>query len=115
MPSSTLAWRSPPATPRSSGFLAATTTPPDRISARLTVHRQHQCLARPPLTQISRRQFLRWLATLGAASATVAGYGVLFEPLMRLKIARYDLRPKAWPPGFTLTIAAVADLHACRP
>src|SRR5262245_22373267 len=64
---------------------------------------------------ISRRQFLRWLATLGAAGAAAAGYGVLFEPLMRLKIARYDLRPKAWPPGFTLTIAAVADLHACRP
>lgn len=64
---------------------------------------------------ISRRQFLRWLATLGATGVAVAGYGVLFEPLMRLKIARYDLRPKAWPSGFSLTIVALADLHACRP
>jgi len=64
---------------------------------------------------ISRRQFLRWLATLGATGVAVAGYGVLFEPLMRLKVARYDLRPKAWPSGFSLTIAALADLHACRP
>jgi predicted MPP superfamily phosphohydrolase len=64
---------------------------------------------------ISRRQFLRWLATLGATGVAVAGYGVLFEPLMWLKIARYDLRPKAWPSGFSLTIAALADLHACRP
>jgi predicted MPP superfamily phosphohydrolase len=64
---------------------------------------------------ISRRQFLRWAATLGAAGAAAAGYGVLFEPLMRLKIARYDLQPKSWPSGFKLTIAALADLHACRP
>ena len=64
---------------------------------------------------ISRRQFLRWLATLGATGVAVAGYGVLFEPLMRLKLARYDLRPKTWPSGFSLTIAALADLHACRP
>jgi hypothetical protein len=64
---------------------------------------------------ISRRQFLRWLATLGATGVAVAGYGTLFEPLMRLKIARYDLRSKAWPSGFPLTIAALADLHACRP
>jgi len=64
---------------------------------------------------ISRRQFLRWAATLSAAGAAAASYGVLFEPLLRLKIARYDLQPKAWPSGFKLTIAALADLHACRP
>lgn len=64
---------------------------------------------------LSRRKFLKWVASLGASGAAVAGYGFLFEPLLRLKIARYDLQPKAWPAGFKLTIAALADLHACRP
>ena len=42
-------------------------------------------------------------------------YGFAVEPLLRLRVARYDLRLERWPPGFNLTIAAVADLHACRP
>src|SRR6185436_12730978 len=62
-----------------------------------------------------RRQFLRWMASLGAVAAATAGYGFVVEPLWRLKVARYDLQPKQWPKGFKLTIAALADLHACRP
>src|SRR5262245_13881024 len=64
---------------------------------------------------ISRRQFLRWLATLGATGALLATYGVVIEPLLRTRVARYSLRPKRWPEGLELTIAAVADIHACRP
>jgi predicted MPP superfamily phosphohydrolase len=63
---------------------------------------------------ISRRQFLRWLAALAAAGAFTLGYG-LFEPLMRPRITRYDLRPKRWPAGLDLTIAVLADFHACQP
>ena len=55
------------------------------------------------------------MASLGAVGAAVATYGFVLEPLWRLKVARYDLQPKQWPKGFKLTIAALADLHACRP
>jgi predicted MPP superfamily phosphohydrolase len=64
---------------------------------------------------ISRRQFLRWLAMLGATGALTAAYGVGIEPLLRLRVARYDLRPPRWPQGLELTVAALADIHACRP
>jgi predicted MPP superfamily phosphohydrolase len=63
---------------------------------------------------ISRRQFLRWLAALGAAGAFTLGYG-LFEPLMRPRITRYDLKPIRWPAGLDLSIAVLADFHACEP
>ncbi len=63
---------------------------------------------------ISRRQFLRWLAALGAAGAATLGYGI-YEPLMRPRITRYDLRPARWPAGSELTIAVLADFHACDP
>jgi len=64
---------------------------------------------------ISRRQFLRWLATAGAVGALAATYGFVIEPLIRPRIARYVLRPDRWPAGLELTIAALADIHACRP
>jgi len=63
---------------------------------------------------ISRRQFLRWLAAFGAGGALTFTYGAV-EPLLRPRIARYALRPARWPDGLELTIAVLADLHACRP
>jgi uncharacterized protein len=63
---------------------------------------------------ISRRQFLRFVATSGAAGAAATGYAFA-EPLLDLKITRYDFTPKRWPNGFTLKIAALADLHASEP
>ena len=47
---------------------------------------------------ISRRQFIRWLGLLGAVGATTLGYAV-FEPLMRPRTTRYDLRPGRWGVG----------------
>ena len=64
---------------------------------------------------ISRRQFLRWTATVGAIGALTGTYGFLVEPLWRLKIARYELEPERWPQGLELSIAALADIHACEP
>jgi hypothetical protein len=64
---------------------------------------------------ISRRQFLRWVLSLGAVGALAAGYATLVEPLMRPRVTRYRLTPPGWPKDFSLTIAALADLHACRP
>jgi uncharacterized protein len=64
---------------------------------------------------ISRRQFLRFLAGVGAFGVSTASYGFGIEPVLRLRIARYDINPPRWPAGFQLKIAAVADLHACDP
>jgi predicted MPP superfamily phosphohydrolase len=63
---------------------------------------------------ISRRQFLKVIGGLGALSASTAAYG-FGEPLLRLRVARYELTPPQWPANFQLKIAVIADLHACDP
>jgi uncharacterized protein len=63
---------------------------------------------------ISRRRFLRFIGGLGAFSASTAAYG-FGEPLLRLRVARYELTPPKWPANFQLRIAVIADLHACDP
>ncbi len=60
----------------------------------------------------------RFIAGLGAGAATafgLAGYAFGIEPRYRLNITRYRLSPPGWPAGQRLTIAVVADLHACEP
>ena len=64
---------------------------------------------------ISRRQFLRFVAGFGAFSASTAAYGFGIEPLLRLRVTRYEISPPQWPAGFQLKIAVIADLHACDP
>ena len=63
----------------------------------------------------SRRQLFRFVAGLGAFGASTAAYGLGVEPVVRLRVARYDILPPQWPADFQLTIAVVADLHACDP
>ena len=64
---------------------------------------------------ISRRHFLRFFAGLAAFSASTSAYGFGIEPLLRLRVARYDILPPQWPADFELKIAVVADIHACAP
>jgi predicted MPP superfamily phosphohydrolase len=64
---------------------------------------------------ISRRQFLRWLAAFGVGGAATAAYGVAVEPMLAPRITRYELTPDRWPAGLDLTIAVIADIHACDP
>src|SRR6266700_7387913 len=59
---------------------------------------------------ISRRQFLRFIAGVGALGASTATYGFGIEPVLRLRVARYNITPPQWPAGFQLKIAAIADL-----
>src|SRR6266850_6217954 len=75
------------------------------------------CSSSPSLVNamISRRQFLRWLTVLGTAGFTASAYGFGVEPLLRLQTTRYRVTPRQWPPDLELTIAVLADLHACRP
>ena len=37
------------------------------------------------------------------------------EPLLRPRVTRYDLKLPRWPDDLHLTIAAIADVHACKP
>ena len=64
---------------------------------------------------ISRRQFFRFIAGLGAFSASTTAYGFGVEPVLRLRVARYHIMPPQWPADFQLKIAVIADLHACDP
>src|SRR5436305_12294270 len=64
---------------------------------------------------ISRRHFIRFMAGLGAFGASTTAYGFGIEPELRLRVARYDIQPPQWPADFRLTIAVIADLHACDP
>jgi predicted MPP superfamily phosphohydrolase len=63
---------------------------------------------------ISRRHFFRFLAGLGAFSASTAAYG-FGEPVLRLRVVDYHIQPPQWPQDFPLKIAIVADIHACDP
>ena len=51
---------------------------------------------------------------LGAVGVSTTAYG-FSAPLLRLRVARYDLSPPQWPAGLKVRIAAIADLHACDP
>jgi len=59
----------------------------------------------------SRRHFLSFM---GASGFSTAAYGVS-EPVLRLGVTRYNVSPPQWPSDFQLSIAAVADIHACDP
>jgi predicted MPP superfamily phosphohydrolase len=64
---------------------------------------------------ISRRGFLKGLARIGLGAAALSSYAVLIEPLLRQRTTQYDLKLGNWPAGLDLSIAVIADLHACEP
>lgn len=64
---------------------------------------------------ISRRTFLQFFGSTMALGIGTAGYAFGYEPLVRLNVTRYQLQPRNWPHDFTLKIAALADLHICKP
>jgi predicted MPP superfamily phosphohydrolase len=64
---------------------------------------------------ISRRQFVQLLGGIGASAAAAALYATVVEPWLRLVVTRYHVSPANWPKDLRLTIAVVADVHACRP
>jgi predicted MPP superfamily phosphohydrolase len=63
---------------------------------------------------ISRRHFFKLLGGLGAFGASTTAYG-FGEPVLQLRVTRYNLAPPQWPADFKLNIAVIADLHACDP
>ena len=65
---------------------------------------------------ISRRRFLTGLSRFGLGALALSSYGVFVEPLLLgQRIRQYDLKLARWPAGLDLSIAVIADLHACEP
>lgn len=64
---------------------------------------------------LSRRSLLTLLAGALSGAFGFAGYAFGVEPAMRLRVARYRLRPEGWARGLTLKIAVMSDLHASEP
>jgi predicted MPP superfamily phosphohydrolase len=64
---------------------------------------------------ITRRRLLQWFGSLGLIGFATAAYAVIGEPLLRQRVTRYSLKLGRWPDDLHLTIAVVADLHACKP
>lgn len=64
---------------------------------------------------ITRRGFLRAIGASVLSAASFAAYAVGVEPMLLTHVKRYALTPPGWPAGLALRIAALADIHACRP
>ena len=64
---------------------------------------------------ISRRAFFKLFGATVALGLGLGGYATAVEPLLRLRVQRYRLTPPNWPDGLRLTLAVIADPHACEP
>lgn len=62
----------------------------------------------------TRRQLIYGLGAFTAGIIGFGAYAVAVEP-MRLAVTRYALTPAQWPKGLRLSIAVLADIHACLP
>lgn len=63
---------------------------------------------------LTRRRLIRTAGLAAAATVVTGGYAFGVEPFS-LRIQRWAVTPPGWPAGVRLRIAAVADVHACRP
>jgi predicted MPP superfamily phosphohydrolase len=63
---------------------------------------------------LTRRSLLKGAGWALFGTLVSGGYAFGLEPFS-LRIQRYRLTPAGWPGGLRLKIAALADIHACRP
>jgi hypothetical protein len=63
---------------------------------------------------LTRRRFVLSAGWAVVGTLLSGGYAFGLEPFS-LRIQRYSLTPRNWPHGLRLRIAALADVHACRP
>ena len=63
---------------------------------------------------LTRRQLILGSGAMIASGTGLGGYAYAIEPY-RLAVRNYSVRPRRWPRGLNLRIAAIADLHACKP
>ncbi|MDX8479251.1 metallophosphoesterase [Mesorhizobium sp. VK24D] len=64
---------------------------------------------------ITRRGFLRLIGGSFLSMVSLSAYAIGIEPMLLTHVKRYSLTPPHWPAGLKLRIAALADIHACRP
>ncbi len=64
---------------------------------------------------ISRRGFLRLVGGSVLSMVALGAYAVGIEPMLLTHVKRYALTPPHWPTDLKLRIAALADIHSCRP
>jgi predicted MPP superfamily phosphohydrolase len=64
---------------------------------------------------ITRRAILRGASAFLLGGVALAGYGLGIEPHALLRVARYEVGPRRWPPGLRLRLAIISDLHVCEP
>ena len=63
----------------------------------------------------------RHLLTRGLVAGSAGGLGIgtagaaAFDTMGDAVVTRYDLRPASWPADLPLTVAVIADIHACEP
>jgi uncharacterized protein len=63
---------------------------------------------------LTRRKFLKGLLGVTLAGLVTSVYGFFIEPVLRLRIQRWQISPRGWTAG-PLKIAVVTDLHAGEP
>jgi len=66
------------------------------------------------MVHLTRRRFLAG-AGVTAATLSLSGYATAYETGSALKLAKYAPRLPNWPEDLELTIAVIADIHACYP
>jgi uncharacterized protein len=66
------------------------------------------------MVHLTRRRFLAG-AAVGAAAVSLSGYATAYETGSALTLANYAPRLPNWPEDLELTIAVIADVHACYP
>lgn len=64
---------------------------------------------------ITRRGFIKLVATGLASAAAVLGYGTLAEAGGRPRLTRYAFTPRGWTPGLKLRAVLIADIHTSDP
>ena len=66
------------------------------------------------MVHLTRRRFLVG-AGVAAATLSLSGYATAYETGSALTLANYAPRLPNWPDDLELTIAVIADIHACYP
>ena len=66
------------------------------------------------MVHLTRRRFLAG-AGVTAAALSLSGYATAYETGSALTLAKYATQPRNWPEDLELTIAVIADIHACYP
>ena len=66
------------------------------------------------MVHLTRRRFLAG-AGVAAATLSLSGYATAYETGSALTLAKYAPKLPNWPEDLELTIAVIADIHACYP